>query len=117
MESDQILRTASPQNTESYSLLPPAAVLDSSHVPFTHHVSMSNRNILGAYDIDLLEPVSPTGFGGNWATGPRGGKLGPQATEFRPPGYMKHKLEVRVVVGEGGGGVHEAGTQGVSGGW
>ena len=34
------------------------------------------------------------GFGGNWVTGPRGGKLGPQGTEFRPPGYMKHKLEV-----------------------
>ena len=55
---------------------------------------MSNRNILGAYDIDLLEPVSTLGFAGNWATGPRGGKLGPQATEFRPPGFMKHKLEV-----------------------
>ena len=78
---------------------PLPAVLDSSHVPFTHHKSMSNRNLLGAYDIELLEPVSPAGFGGNWATGPRGGTLGPQSTEFRPPGYMKHKLEVCWVLG------------------
>ena len=72
-----------------------STVLDSSHVPFTHHKSMSNRNALGAYDIELLENVGPGGFSGNWRTGPRGGKLGPQSTEFRPPGYMKHKLQVR----------------------
>ncbi|KAG1675234.1 hypothetical protein FOA52_016265 [Chlamydomonas sp. UWO 241] len=67
-------------------------LLDSSHVPFTHHVSMSNRNVLAAYDMELTSAVGPAGFTGNWATGPRGGKLGPQSTEFRAPGYMKHKL-------------------------
>eukprot|EP00798_Chlamydomonas_sp_ICE-L_P014138 gene14138-20100_t len=71
-------------------------ILDSSHVPFTHHKSMSNRNILGAFDFSLTQPVSTAGFQGNWPTGPRGGKLGSQSTEFKPPGYMKHKLEGKI---------------------
>lgn len=143
-------------------------VLDSSHVPFTHHKSMSNRNVINTYDVKLLEGVSIAGFSGNWGAGrgiggvvavcfvcraeglsscglwecgdaqrksacrcgacvgcassmqardakrtlivcwrycmpmragPRGGTLGPQSTEFRPPGYMKHKLQVRCAGG------------------
>lgn len=72
-------------------------VLDSSHVPFTHHKSMSNRNNLNVYDIELTEPVSQQGFSGIWHSGPRAGSLGPQTTEFRPPGFMKHKLQSKAL--------------------
>jgi hypothetical protein len=41
-------------------------VLDSSHVPFTHHKSISNRNILGDYDIKLTSDVTAAGFTGGW---------------------------------------------------
>jgi hypothetical protein len=44
-------------------------VLDSSHVPFTHHKSMSNRNVIGAYDLKLSSPLSEAGFTGLWKTG------------------------------------------------
>ena len=44
-------------------------VLDSSHVPFTHHKSMSNRNVIGAYDLKLTSPLSESGFTGLWKTG------------------------------------------------
>ncbi len=37
----------------------------------------------------LLSPLSSSSD-----AGPRAGKLGPQSTEFRPPGYMKHRLDV-----------------------
>jgi phenylpropionate dioxygenase-like ring-hydroxylating dioxygenase large terminal subunit len=71
-------------------------VLDSSHVSFTHHKSMSDRNSIGRYsDISLTEKVSPSGFKAVWPTGPRGGRLGPQKTEWRPPGFLKHHLETK----------------------
>lgn len=39
-------------------------VLDSSHVPFTHHNSISNRNTVGAYDIKLTSHPTVAGFAG-----------------------------------------------------
>ncbi|KAG2449650.1 hypothetical protein HYH02_005182 [Chlamydomonas schloesseri] len=68
-------------------------VLDSSHVPFTHHASMSNRNVIGPYDIKLTTAISEAGFSGLWKTGPRAGKLGPQSTTFVAPSFMKHRLD------------------------
>ncbi|KAG2491183.1 hypothetical protein HYH03_010394 [Edaphochlamys debaryana] len=70
-------------------------VLDSSHVPFTHHVSMSNRNVIGAYDLKLTTPLTEEGFDGLWKTGPRAGKLGPQSTTFKAPCFMKHRLDAK----------------------
>ena len=68
-------------------------VLDSSHVSFTHHKSMSDRNSIGRYsDIHITDKVSHSGFKAEWPTGPRGGRLGPQKTEWRPPGFLKHHL-------------------------
>lgn len=46
-------------------------VLDASHVPFTHHKSISNRNIVGDYLMRLTAPVDESGFKGVWQTGPR----------------------------------------------
>lgn len=40
-----------------------------SHVPFTHHASMSNRNNIGAFDIRLTSPLTQEGFTGVWKTG------------------------------------------------
>lgn len=39
-------------------------VLDASHVPFTHHKSISNRNIIGAYDVEMTSDVEHGGFTG-----------------------------------------------------
>ncbi|KAG2428715.1 hypothetical protein HXX76_011419 [Chlamydomonas incerta] len=68
-------------------------VLDSSHVPFTHHASMSNRNVIGPYDLKLTSAITDAGFSGTWKTGPRAGKLGPQSTSFSAPCFMKHRLD------------------------
>lgn len=68
-------------------------VLDSSHVPFTHHASMSNRNVLGPYDVELASPLTREGFTGLWKTGPRAGELGPQSTVFAAPGFMEHRVD------------------------
>jgi len=42
-----------------------------SHVPWTHHKSISNRNVVGDYVTTLTEPVTASGFAGVWQTGPR----------------------------------------------
>ncbi|GFR45544.1 hypothetical protein Agub_g6937, partial [Astrephomene gubernaculifera] len=68
-------------------------VLDSSHVPFTHHASMSNRDVIGPYDLKLTSPLTQQGFTGMWKTGPRAGKLGSQSTQFVAPGFMRHRLD------------------------
>lgn len=54
--------------------------------------SISNRNIRSTYDIQLMQQVSAAGFSGIWPSGPRGGQLGPQATQFVPPCLMTHKI-------------------------
>jgi hypothetical protein len=58
-------------------------------VPWTHHKSISNRNATGAFDLKMTSPVGLDGFTGSWVTGPRAGQLGPQATSFTAPCYMK----------------------------
>ncbi|GLC61279.1 hypothetical protein PLESTB_001739000 [Pleodorina starrii] len=70
-------------------------VLDPAHVPFTHHISMSNRNTVGAYDLKLTSPLSERGFTGSWKTGPRAGRLGPQSTIFTSPAFMRNRLDAR----------------------
>lgn len=70
-------------------------VLDSSHVPFTHHASISNRKTVGDYDIKLRGPMNKRGFQGEWFTGPRAGQLGPQSSWYRAPCYMQHKIDAR----------------------
>ncbi|EFJ51773.1 hypothetical protein VOLCADRAFT_87282 [Volvox carteri f. nagariensis] len=70
-------------------------VLDASHVPFTHHASMSNRNTIGLYDLKLVTPLSERGFTGVWKTGPRAGKLGPQSTVFTAPAFMRNRLDAK----------------------
>lgn len=71
-------------------------VLDASHVPFTHHKSISSRDSVGAYDMRLTRQVSGAGFRGAWATGPRAGALGPQATEFVAPCLMRHTIDAQL---------------------
>eukprot|EP00877_Chromochloris_zofingiensis_P009457 jgi/Chrzof1/4765/Cz14g25130.t1_PAO4[v5.2] len=68
-------------------------VLDASHVPFTHHKSISNRNIVGDYLMRLTAPVDESGFKGVWQTGPRAGALGPQSCMYKAPCYMQHKID------------------------
>jgi phenylpropionate dioxygenase-like ring-hydroxylating dioxygenase large terminal subunit len=66
-------------------------VLDSSHLPFTHHRSVGNRANAAAVDLELLDS-GKQGFRGTWAEGPRRGKLGRQDTVFVSPNLMWHDL-------------------------
>jgi len=68
---------------------------DSSHVPFTHHRSISDRNVPNTYDVSLDGPVSAGGFSGVWRTGPRNGALGPQAGAFVAPNLLRQKIDGR----------------------
>ena len=66
-------------------------VLDSSHVPFTHHQSVGNRETASPVELDVLES-GKQGFKGFWAEGPRKGTLGQQHTDFVAPNFMRHDL-------------------------
>jgi phenylpropionate dioxygenase-like ring-hydroxylating dioxygenase large terminal subunit len=66
-------------------------VLDSSHVPFTHHRSVGNRSNASAVELDVLE-ADKQGFTGFWKEGPRKGTLGSQTTTFIAPSLMWHDL-------------------------
>jgi phenylpropionate dioxygenase-like ring-hydroxylating dioxygenase large terminal subunit len=66
-------------------------VLDSSHVPFTHHRSVGNRANAAPVELDVIES-SKQGFTGFWAEGPRKGTLGQQHTRFIAPSLMWHDL-------------------------
>jgi phenylpropionate dioxygenase-like ring-hydroxylating dioxygenase large terminal subunit len=66
-------------------------VLDSSHVPFTHHRSVGNRINAAPVDLEVVES-SRQGFNGVWEEGPRKGTLGRQITRFIAPGLMWHDL-------------------------
>jgi len=66
-------------------------VLDSSHVPFTHHKSVGNRANAGPVQLEVLDS-DRQGFTGFWAEGPRRGTLGSQTTRFIAPGLMWHDL-------------------------
>lgn len=66
-------------------------VLDSSHLPFTHHKSVGNRANAAPVELELLHS-DKFGFSGIWAEGPRKGTLGKQDTVFTAPNYMSHSL-------------------------
>jgi phenylpropionate dioxygenase-like ring-hydroxylating dioxygenase large terminal subunit len=66
-------------------------VLDVSHVPFTHHRSVSDRSSAAPIDLELVTS-GKQGFTGTWADGPRKGTLGRQDTTFIAPSLMWHDL-------------------------
>ncbi len=66
-------------------------VLDASHVPFTHHNTVSDRANASPVNLSLLE-VGRQGFTGTWPEGPRKGQLGQQDTTFIAPNLMWHDL-------------------------
>jgi phenylpropionate dioxygenase-like ring-hydroxylating dioxygenase large terminal subunit len=66
-------------------------VLDSSHVPFTHHGTVGNRRNAAPVELELQE-FGRQGFTGLWEEGPRKGTLGRQTTTFIAPNLMWHDL-------------------------
>lgn len=66
-------------------------VLDSSHIPYTHHKSVGNRSNVSPVDLEVVES-GKWGFKGVWEEGPRKGTLGRQTTYFFAPGMMYHDL-------------------------
>lgn len=66
-------------------------VLDSSHIPYTHHRTVGNRANVSPVELEVVES-GKWGFKGTWAAGPRKGTLGRQDTTFIAPGLMWHDL-------------------------
>ena len=66
-------------------------VLDASHIPYTHHETVGNRENAAPMQMDVLES-GKQGFKGIWPEGPRKGKLGTQHTTFIAPSLMYHDL-------------------------
>lgn len=66
-------------------------VLDASHIPYTHHKTVGNRDNAAPMVMEVVES-SKQGFRGLWPEGPRKGKLGTQHTTFVAPGLMYHDL-------------------------
>lgn len=66
-------------------------VLDSSHIPYTHHRTVGNRANVSAVELEVVES-GKWGFKGIWEEGPRKGTLGRQDTTFIAPGLMWHDL-------------------------
>jgi phenylpropionate dioxygenase-like ring-hydroxylating dioxygenase large terminal subunit len=66
-------------------------VLDSSHVPFTHHGTVGKRSNAAPVELELLS-FGKQGFEGLWQEGPRKGTLGRQTTTFVAPNLMWHDL-------------------------
>jgi phenylpropionate dioxygenase-like ring-hydroxylating dioxygenase large terminal subunit len=66
-------------------------VLDASHIPYTHHKTVGNRDNAAPMEMDVVES-SKQGFRGIWPEGPRKGKLGTQYTHFVAPSLMYHDL-------------------------
>ncbi|MDY7014503.1 MAG: Rieske 2Fe-2S domain-containing protein [Cyanobacteriota bacterium] len=66
-------------------------VLDSSHLPFTHHQSVGDRANASPVELEVVES-GKCGFKGIWEEGPRRGTLGRQETRFIAPGLMWHDL-------------------------
>ena len=66
-------------------------VLDSSHIPYTHHKSVGNRSNVSPVELELLSS-NKFGFKGFWKEGPRKGTLGSQHTTFVAPSLMWHDL-------------------------
>ncbi len=66
-------------------------VIDSSHIPYTHHGSVGNRAFAGPVELEVIES-GRQGFKGAWESGPRLGTLGRQETTFIAPCLMWHDL-------------------------
>ncbi len=66
-------------------------VLDSSHIPYTHHRTVGDRANVGPVELELVSS-DRQGFSGIWLEGPRRGTLGRQSTTFVAPGLMWHDL-------------------------
>lgn len=66
-------------------------VLDSSHVPFTHHKSVGDRSTAAPVELQVADS-GKQGFTGVWEEGPRKGTLGRQDTTFLAPSLMWHDL-------------------------
>jgi phenylpropionate dioxygenase-like ring-hydroxylating dioxygenase large terminal subunit len=66
-------------------------VIDSSHIPFTHHATVGNRSSVSPVELELVES-GKNGFTGIWQDGPRKGTLGKQDTSFVAPGLVCHDL-------------------------
>lgn len=66
-------------------------VLDTSHIPYTHHRTVGNRANVSAVELEIVES-GKWGFKGVWEAGPRKGTLGRQDTTFIAPGLMWHDL-------------------------
>ncbi|WP_088892200.1 aromatic ring-hydroxylating dioxygenase subunit alpha [Leptolyngbya ohadii] len=66
-------------------------VLDSSHLPFTHHKSVGNRSNASPVELEVTES-GKQGFAGVWEEGPRRGTLGRQTSRFVAPNFMWHDL-------------------------
>jgi phenylpropionate dioxygenase-like ring-hydroxylating dioxygenase large terminal subunit len=66
-------------------------VLDSSHVPFTHHGTVGKRSNASPVNLELVA-FGKEGFEGLWEEGPRKGTLGRQTTTFIAPSLMWHDL-------------------------
>ncbi len=68
-------------------------VVDASHVPFTHHKSVSKRESSGSFADMAVTGRGAWGFAGRWASGPRRGGLGAQETLFAGPNLMRHTID------------------------
>lgn len=66
-------------------------VLDSSHIPYTHHNTVGNRINVSPVELEIVIS-NKYGFHGIWEEGPRKGKLGKQDTTFIAPNLMWHDL-------------------------
>ena len=66
-------------------------VIDSSHIPFTHHATVGNRANVSPVELEVVES-GKNGFNGIWEEGPRKGTLGKQNTAFIAPGLVCHDL-------------------------
>ena len=66
-------------------------VLDVSHVPYTHHRTVSKRSNAAPVELAITKS-DKNGFQGVWEEGPRKGELGTQYTSFIAPSLMWHDL-------------------------
>ncbi len=66
-------------------------VLDSSHIPYTHHRTVGNRANASPVELEVVES-GKWGFKGVWEEGPRKGTNRRQQTTFIAPAMMWHDL-------------------------
>ena len=66
-------------------------VIDASHIPYTHHKTVGNRDNVAPLELEVTES-SKHGFKGVWQEGPRKGQLGTQYTTFTAPCLVWHDL-------------------------